>query len=112
MIIWNGWGFLVAMFVFGCSLCANLISNSVTGTETYWDQHKWPLGVSLLVAAILSWSVGRYLASRKARTLVDKATGNELVIEPYHALFFIRMHWWGPILGAVGVVLVVVDMMK
>jgi hypothetical protein len=112
MIIWNGRGFLVAVFVFGCSLCANLISNSVMGSGTYWDQHKWPLGVSLLVAAILSWSVGRFLANQKARTLIDKETGEDIVIEPCHTLFFIRMHRWGPILGAVGVALVVVDLMK
>lgn len=112
MIIWNGKGFLVAVFVFGCSLAANFITNSVVGNDQYWDQHKWPLGISLLVAAALSWYTGHYLATRRAKTLIDKETGKEVVLAPYHALFFIRMHWWGPILAIIGVVVIVLDMLK
>ena len=43
-IFWTGKGFLVLVFGFGFSLLANLITNSVTGGPTYWDNHKWPLG--------------------------------------------------------------------
>ena len=107
MIIWNGLGFLVFVFVFGCSLVANLIVNAATGSDTYWEQHKWPFGLSLLFAAALSWFVGHFLAARKQRTLIDKATGEEIVVKSYPALFFIRMHWWGPILAATGIILLV-----
>lgn len=110
MIIWNGMGFLVAVFAFGCSLAANLLTNSLAGSDQYWEQHKWPLGIALLAAAVLSWFVGRFLASRKAKTLIDKETGKELVIEPYHALFFIRMHWWGPILAVIALVVVALEL--
>lgn len=112
MIIWNGFGFLVAVFVFGCSLVANLIVNNVTGSEEYWNTNKWPLVVSLIVASLLSWFVGRYLAGRKAKTLVDKETGQEIVQEQNHALFFIKMHWWGPILAVIAVVIIIVDFVK
>ena len=30
-IVWTGYGFLVAVFTFGLSLIANVITNSVTG---------------------------------------------------------------------------------
>ena len=112
MIIWNDKGFLVAVFVFGCSLAANLITNSLAGTDQYWEQHKWPFGVSLLASAALSWFVGRDMASRKAKTLIDKETGEEVVLEPYHAFFFIRMHWWGPILTTIALVILVMDLVK
>ena len=112
MIIWNGLGFLVFVFVFGCSLATNLITNAVTGSEAYWDAHRWTFGFSLIVAALPSWFVGLYLAAKKARTLVDKETGQEVVLQPYHAFFFIKMQWWGPILMVLGVVVVVVDVMK
>jgi hypothetical protein len=112
MIIWNGLGFLVFVFIFGCSLAANLITNAVTGSEAYWDAHQWTFGVSLIVAGLPSWFVGRYLAAKNARTLVDKETGQEVVIQPYHAFFFIRMHWWGPILAVLGLAVVVVNVLK
>jgi hypothetical protein len=112
MIIWNGRGFLVFVFVFGCSLVANLITNVVAGPGTYYDVYKWPLGVSLIVAGVLSWFVGQYLATRKVRVLIDKETGEEVVMQPYHALFFIKMHWWGPILAIGGIAVIAVELIK
>lgn len=75
MIIWNGMGFLVFVFIFGCSLIGNLITNAVTGSGVYWDTHQWALGVALIAAGLPSWFVGRYLAAKSARTVIDKATG-------------------------------------
>ena len=109
MIIWSGLGFLVAVIVFGCALAANLIANAMTGSGAYWDENRWTLGVALLVAAIACWFLGRYLRGREARTLVDKQTGEEVILKPSHALFFIPMEYWGPILGVVGLFLLVRD---
>ena len=110
MIIWSGLGFLVAVIVFGCALAANLIANSVTGGGTYWDENRWTLGVALLVAAVACWSLGRYLRGRKARTLIDKETGEEVIQKPSHSLFFIPMDYWGPILAVVGLALIAKDL--
>jgi hypothetical protein len=112
MVIWSRLGFLVAVFVFGCSLAANLITNHLTGSEEYWNAHKWPFGVSLLVSGLLSWVVGSWLAHAKERTLVDKETGEETVVTPNHTLFFIKMHWWGPVLGVIGIVLIALHFAK
>jgi len=112
MVIWSGLGFLVAVFVFGCSLIANLLTNYLTGSEDYWDEHKWPMGVSLLISALLSWAVGSWLADGKTKTLVDKETGEETTVTPSHTFFFIKMHWWGPILLFIGVVVIVMDLFK
>lgn len=116
MLIWNGLGYLVFVFVFGCSLIANLITNliasSQAGNSLYWDQHQWIFGSSLLAAAVLSWFVGRHLATRKDKIYIDKETGKDVIIESYHALFFIKMHWWGPILTLVGIIVIVLDLVK
>jgi hypothetical protein len=112
MIIWNGWGFLVAVFVFVCSLIANLITDSVAGEGKYWDVYKWPLALAFIVAGILSWILGRYLAKRKARVLIDKETGKEVVLRPLHALFFIEMRWWGPILAVIAVIILIIDIVQ
>jgi hypothetical protein len=112
MIIWHGKGFLVFVLVCICSWTTLFITNAVSGGDRYWEVHKWPFGVSLICAGILSWFIGKYLASRKTRTLIDKETGQEVVIEPFHAFFFLRMHWWGPILALIGTVFIVVDLLR
>jgi ABC-type amino acid transport system permease subunit len=112
MIIWSGLGFFVAVIVLGCALAANLIADAMTGSGTYWDENRWTLGVALLVAAVLCWFVGRYLRGRKARTLIDKQTGEEVIMKPSHSLFFIPMDYWGPILAVVGLALLVKDLVS
>jgi hypothetical protein len=113
MIIWSGKGFLVAVFVFGCSLIANLITNNVSGGELYWEQHRWPFGASLLVSAMLTWFVGDAWRRKQERVLIDRETGQEVRInEGDHSLFFVPMHWWGPILAALGVGVIGFDLWK
>lgn len=111
MIIWSGLGFLVFVFVFTSSLLFQLITNYLLGKD-YWEQHKWPLGLSLLVAAAASWYLGNFLGGRKSRVLIDKQTGKEVVLRNKHALFFIDMKWWGPILGVIGFAVIVFNFAK
>ena len=80
------------------SLAANLATNQLTGSETFWDEHKWPLAISLGVSGILCWFLGTYLRSRPARVLVDKESGQEVTLGNTHDLFFIKVIYWAPIL--------------
>ena len=106
LFIWTGRGYLVAVIVVGSSLAANLLANTITGSDTYYDETNWVFGVSLLFSGVLCWPIGRFLATRKIRVLIDKETGEEIRSEAKHTLFFIPMHWWGPILCVIGAVLV------
>jgi hypothetical protein len=112
MIIWQGLGFLVAVIAFLCSLAANLISNAKMG-DGYYDQHKWPLAVALIVSAILCWILGNALRKRSARIVIDKQTGQELAINrSNHTLFFIPMHWWGPVLLLISLILLAIEFLR
>ena len=112
MIIWSGLGFLVAVIVFGCSLALNFAFNAWLG-EGYYDTHKWPLAVSLFLSAIICWFLGSALRKRTSRTVIDKETGKETVLNrSNHSLFFIPMHIWAPILAAIGAVVLVMDLLK
>ena len=109
IIIWRGLGFLVAVIVFACSLAANFAFNTIRG-EGYYDHHKWPFAVSLAVAAAICWFLGNILRKRADRIVIDKLTGKEFAVnQSKHALFFLPMHCWSPILLLIAVVLVAVE---
>jgi hypothetical protein len=108
-IIWTGKGYLVFVIVFACSLIANLISNAEVSSG-YYDHHKWPFAVSLLVSAAICWSLGDYLRKRSDRVVIDKQTGREFVLnQSRHTLFWIPMHWWGPILLVGALILLAIE---
>lgn len=112
MIIWSGFGFLVAVIVFGSSLALNFAFNAWLGSG-YYDTHKWPLAISLFLSAVICWFLGSALRKRGSQTVIDKATGQEMVLNrSNHSLFFIPMHIWAPILAVIGVIVLVVDLLK
>jgi len=83
MIIWTGWGLLVAVFAFGSSLLMELITEKVTGDDDFYQTESWPLPVALIIAGVLT-----YIGDRL--THPDNAK--------YNTLFFIPMKYWAPIL--------------
>src|SRR5437870_4438472 len=111
-IFWSGKGFLVAVFTFGFSLMANLISNSITGGEKYWNTHKWPFAVSLFASAAACWFVGRFFRDRGAQVFIDPKTGKEVFFGQSHTLFFIPMMWWGPILAVLGLIVIGAEVLR
>jgi len=111
-IIWTGKGYLVFVFTFCSSLLANFITDYVTGSEAYWDAHKWPLAISLFVSAQLSLIVGRIVHEQKARVLIDPQTGKDVILRESHTLFFIPMIWWGLILNIFGVIALCFEFLK
>lgn len=112
MIIWSGLGVVVVAIVFLTSLAANLLTNAITHDPTYYDTHEWPLAVSLLVSAAITWAYGAYLQSKPGRIVIDKETGQETQLKRDHRLFFIPMKWWGPILALIGIWLGARDLLK
>jgi hypothetical protein len=108
LIIWSGLGFLVAVIAFGCSLIANLIFNAAMG-EGYYDHHKWPCAVSLMVSAMICWFLGDYLRKRPGRVVIDKQTGKEFTLNKKHTLFLIPVHYWSPILLGGALILFVME---
>src|SRR6266498_5431113 len=99
MIIWSGFGFLVVVFAFACSLIMSVLSNELFGSG-YYQTHAWPLALAIAIAGALTWLVGNALNQRRGKVMIEKDTGREVLLRPNHSLFFIRMHYWGPILIA------------
>src|SRR3954466_6572611 len=98
MIIWSGLGFLVAVIAFGCSLLMELTVRAIFNDEHYYQKVGWPILVAFCVAAVIVWFLGKWLNAKQGKVLIDKESGREVVFKPNHALFFINMQYWGPIL--------------
>jgi hypothetical protein len=104
VIFWSGQGYLVAVFAFGSALIANLISDFASGSEEYWNHHKWPLAIALFVSAAACRMFGRIFREPDVQVLIDPKTRKELVRRTPHTLFFIPIIWWAPILAVGGVI--------
>jgi hypothetical protein len=56
MIIWRGWGFLVAVFAFGASLAMELITESITEDDDFYQTEAWPLALAFVAAGVVIWA--------------------------------------------------------
>jgi hypothetical protein len=100
MIIWRGWGFLVAVFAFGASLAMELITESMTGDDTFYQREAWPLALAFVVAGVVTWFVGQWLHARELRAASDTVPARAPASSAAHSLFFVPMHYWGVLLIA------------
>ena len=106
VIIWSGWG-IVAGFVGVASLIlTQVVINAATNDEQFYAVHGWPKLLSLWVAAVVVWLVGRALNRRAERRLWDPAMGRWVLVRSGggHSLFFVPVQYWWiiyVILGAV-----------
>jgi hypothetical protein len=107
MIIWSGWGFLVAVIGIGCFFVTQLVVNSAMQNDQYYQANGWPKLVAFVVAAIIIWPIGRaFNRKRPERELVDANTGERVVLSSGggHSLFFIPMEYWAAIFLVLGVI--------
>ena len=104
MIVWKGWGFLVAVIVFGLSLAMELGTEALVGDDRFYQTRAWPLALALALSGAIIWGLGKSLHARPGRVVIDKATGKELTVGGQHTFFFMPMHYWGPVLMALSAV--------
>ncbi|MCI0459403.1 MAG: hypothetical protein L0Z62_20830 [Gemmataceae bacterium] len=107
MIIWSGWGFLVAVIGLACLVATQLGVNAAMQDDQYYQTNGWPKLVGLFLVAALLWPVGRTLnRQRQERELVDPATGERVVLHSGggHTFFFIPVEYWAPICLVLGVI--------
>lgn len=83
----------------------NLIVDGIYGDGAYGD-HSWGIALALLMSSACIWFVGNALQNRSARVVIDKETGQELVIgRSNHSFFFIPMKYWAIPAFAGGIVI-------
>ena len=102
MIIWTGCGPFVLVIGGGCLVLTQLLVNAASQDSQYYQSHAWPKVLGCLVAAVITWRVGRRLNSRPGRALMDLDTGEIEYRKTQHTLFFIPFEYWAPIIAAFG----------
>lgn len=99
MIVWSGKGFLsVLILVVSFGLLANILPK---------EQGDYAFVLAFFIAGAFSWFMGKKWNEQNARTVIDKATGQEILIKENHSLFWIKLQYWGPIFGAFGLVILI-----
>ena len=98
MIIWKGYGLLVAVYAIVGFVIGVLFSNAI---ET---DHTWPVALSLSLAAAANYFTAKKLES-KSKTLIDPESGQQVILKRGDSLFFIPMMYWTYIIAGLAVLL-------
>jgi len=106
MIVWSGFGFLVAIIGLASLVFTEIAFESITKNEQFYQQNSWVILVAMVVAAILTFGLHKLLSLKKPRIVIDKETGKEMEIRGSHSLFFIPVKWWPILFLILGLVLV------
>jgi hypothetical protein len=100
MIIWKGYGFLVLVIAVAIGAIVSLVFGSIGSTE------DTGAAVGAIISGVVIWFLGNKLnADDKNKVMIDKQTGQEVIIKPNHSLFFIKMQYWAFIIAGIGIVM-------
>ena len=94
MIIWNGFGFVVAIIGFATLILTEVVSELLTKNEQFYQENSWVILVGMVIASILTFGFHKLLCLKKPQIVVDKETGQEIELRGNHSLFFIPVKWW------------------
>ena len=99
MIVWSGKGFLSVLVLVGSFvLFANILPK---------EQGDYAFVLTFFTAGLFSWFMGKKWNEQNARTVIDKASGQEFLIKENHSLFWIKLQYWGLIFGAFGLIILI-----
>jgi hypothetical protein len=102
MIIWRGWGVL-ALLIAGLGGGGGTAIAGALGMDTSEPNVGTAFGLLLAAAAI--WVVGARLNA--PRPGFDTMTGERVVYRNVHTLMFIPMQWLAPVVGMIGLAILV-----
>lgn len=105
VVFWSGFGFLVAIIGMGSLVLAELVSESITGNERFYQETPWVPMTGMTLAAILTAGLNRVLLRKEPRILIDPETGERVTVGGSHSLFLIPLRWWPRTFLVVGALL-------
>lgn len=103
MLIWQGLGAFAFVIPFVTVLVFQVLTQVVGGEAAMRQNVQVINGVALITSAVIVSVMGRRLAARPVRELVDKVTGQEVILRERHTMFFVPMKYWAWFWAVVGV---------
>ncbi|MNC70582.1 hypothetical protein D3C75_1214070 [compost metagenome] len=109
MVIWKGWGVLNLVVIVGLLLIVDSLS-SLPGLTSI--DFRLSRAFVFIVAGVLIWYMGKAFNAKSGRVLVDAETGERYRMGTLHSLFFIPMHYWGPICLGIGFIFIIAKLVN
>jgi hypothetical protein len=106
VIIWTGWGVVVAFIGAICLGVTGSVVDAAAGDYEYHRKYRWPTLVAFWVAAGITWPIGRGMNKSDENWRYDPETNKYVVTRTSgtHTFFFIPVEYWGPIYFVLGVI--------
>lgn len=98
MVVWSGRGYL--------SIIVLLVTFALFASILPKGYSDYAFIISLFFSGIFCWFMGRKWNS-VAQTMIDKDSGEEVILKPNHSLFWIKMQYWGPFFAVLGLIILV-----
>ena len=95
-VIWEGHGYLAVLIPIIIFLLYIAIETVFTGSE---DLSSLGVIFCLALSSYLLWIIGKRLNRNNRRRLIDPETNEEVILKINHSLFFIKIQYWGLMLG-------------
>tara|TARA_X000000950_G_C13328900_1_gene423752 strand:+ start:114 stop:461 length:348 start_codon:yes stop_codon:yes gene_type:complete len=106
-VIWEGHGYLAALIPIIIFFLYLVIETVFTGSE---DLSSLGVIFCLALSSYLLWIIGKRLNRNNNRRLIDPETNEEVILKSNHSLFFIKIQYWGVILGIASVLLFITEL--
>jgi hypothetical protein len=99
MIVWSGKGFLaVLILIISFGLFVNVFPK---------EQGDYAFVLAFFIAGAFSWFMGKKWNEESGRTVIDKVSGQEIILKENHSLFWIKLQYWGIIFSAFGLIILI-----
>lgn len=100
MLINRGWAvpLVVLLIVFVNSVLVEVITESITNNNSFYQEHYGAVAIALLVSAMICWQLGRKLNRAEAATSGGRKKHREFVGRSSHLRSSVTIEHWAFIL--------------
>jgi hypothetical protein len=105
IVVWSGKGKMVLLILVLCFIPLVLIAlfsnhfipeQNSSGANLFLAKNRgWLLGLTFISAGVANWLYGRRLNGQPAQEGIDPMTGIKKMFRPSHALYWIKIEYWG-----------------
>lgn len=112
MIIWSGYGFVVAIITFVDLLLAEFISESIMHDHKFYQNNQIPIGCALIISGFIINYLDKYFTQKREKKEGTRIFDKVTIAQKNHSLFFIPFKYWSYILWISGIACLIYQLAK